>query len=274
MSVKKVLKIVGISLISIILRSMLQLIIPAGNQTILDQSEFVKNGTLPMVFMLYGTIAFIAITMIYISIQKGMGGEKRLKGLKIGMLYSLIWTAFLLEPLPHGSFIDLFSYPLADGLVLIVLGLLTGIFLSESSPKKPYHPNSNTKSNVAIFTLFFAMGRLIQYNYFHIYSMFENSPVKTLLWVIFTGVVIGFMFDYLDSTINISGPIRRSLLFGGFYFGINLIFFNFFLPLVLKVSVVDLITRTSTDIIFVLLSCLLLNFRTSKATVTATNQSI
>ena len=77
MSIKKMMKIVGISLITIILRSLLQLVIPAGNQTILEQSEFVKNGTLPMVFMLYGLIAFIALTLIFIEIQKGMGGKSR-----------------------------------------------------------------------------------------------------------------------------------------------------------------------------------------------------
>lgn len=271
MSIKKMMKIVGISLITIILRSLLQLIIPAGNQTILEQSEFVKNGTLPMVFMLYGLIAFIALTLIFIEIQKGMGGKKQIKGLKIGLLYSLIWTAFLIEPLPHGSFIDLFSYPLADGIVLVFLGLMTGIFLSESSPNKQYHPSSNTKFSIAIFTLFFTTGRLIQYNFFHIYSMFEVSQVKTLLWVIFTGIVIGFMFDYLRSTTTGKGPLTSSLLFGGIYFGLNLFFFNFFLPLVLKVSLVDLITRTSIDIIFVFLASLLLNFNTSKISIAAPN---
>jgi len=271
MSFKKMMKIIGISLITIILRSLLQLAIPEGNQTILEQSEFVKNGTLPVVFMLYGMIAFIALTLIFIEIQKGMGGKKHLKGLKIGLLYSLIWTAFLLEPLPHGSFIDLLSYPLADGIVLIFLGLMTGIFLSESSPNRQYHPNSHTKLSIAIFTLFFTAGRLILYNFIHIYSMYEKNQAKTLLWVIFTGVVIGFMFDYLDSTIFITDPIKRSLLFGGLYFGINLFFFNFFLPLVLKVSLVDLITRTSIDIIFVILASLFLNFRTSKVTVAIPN---
>lgn len=271
MSFKKMMKIIGISLITIILRSLLQLAIPAGNQTILEQSEFVKNGTLPMVFMLYGMIAFIALTLIFIEIQKGMGGKKHLKGLKIGLLYSLIWTAFLLEPLPHGSFIDLFSYPLADGIVLIFLGWMTGIFLSDNSPIKHYHPNSNTKFSITIITLFFATGRLIQYNYFHIYSMYEDNQARTLIWVIFTGVIIGLMFDYLNSTIVISKPISRSLLFGGFYFGLNLLFFNFFLPLVLKVSIADLITRTSIDIIFVILACLILNFRTSKVNVTIPN---
>ena len=101
--------------------------------------------------------------------------------------------------------------------------------------------------------------------------MYEKNQAKTLLWVIFTGVVIGFMFDYLDSTIFITDPIKRSLLFGGLYFGINLFFFNFFLPLVLKVSLVDLITRTSIDIIFVILASLFLNFRTSKVTVAIPN---
>lgn len=271
MPVKKTLTVIGISLLTIILRSLLQLLIPAGSQTILEQSEFVKNGTLPLVFMLYGLLAFIALTLMFIEIQKGMGGMKQLKGLKIGLLYTLIWTAFLVEPLPHGSFIDLFSYPLADGIVLIFLGLMTGIFLSEDSPGKTDRPNRYSTYNIATFALLFTAGRLIQYNFFHIYSLYEENQARTLLWVVFTGIVTGFMFEYLDSTIGIAGPVKRSLVFGGIYFGINLLFFNFFLPLVLKVSIVDLITRTSIDIIFVLFASLLLNFRAAKVTVAVPN---
>lgn len=271
MSVKKILKIIGIGFISIVLRSMLQLIIPSGEQTIFEQSEFVKNGTLPMVFMLYGLIAFIAITLIFTTIHKGMGGDKLSKGLKTGILYSIIWTIFLIEPLPHGSKIDLITYPLADSVVLILLGLMAGYFLSENSPDRSYQTTGSTKFNIAILTLFFTMGRLILYEFFHIYSMYEENQIITLLWVIFTGVVIGCMFDYLSTTISSVEPVTRSLVFGGLYFGTNLIFFNFFLPLVLKVSIIDLITRTSVDILFVFFASLLINYRKIRLSIKSTD---
>lgn len=265
MSGKKLFKIMGISFIAIIIRSMLQLLIPSVNQTVLQPSVFVENGTLPVAFMIYGTLAFIAITFIFILIHKGMGGGRISKGLKTGLIYSLVWTIFLVEPLPHGSMIDLFSYPLADSIVLMFLGLMTGRFLSESSPKKKHASGITIKSilNITILTLFFTIGRLIQYKVFDIYSMFEQAQARTLIWVICTGIIIGLMFEYLKHTIN-STAFTKSLIFGGIIFGVNLFFFNFFLPLVLKVDILDLTIRTFVDTVSVTIGCLIINVKKRK----------
>lgn len=40
------------------------------------------NGTLPMVFMIYGTVAFTAISIIFMVIHRGMGGGRISKGFK------------------------------------------------------------------------------------------------------------------------------------------------------------------------------------------------
>ncbi|KGE17673.1 hypothetical protein [Paenibacillus wynnii] len=264
MPVKKLSKILLISFIAIIIRSMLQLLIPSGNQTVLQQSVFVKNGTLPIVFMIYGTLAFTAITIIFERIQRGMGGGRISKGLKAGIIFSVVWTVFLVEPLPHGSTIDLFSYPLADGLVLLFLGFMSGRFLSEDSAQKKHKVTSNSIVNIAIITLIFTMGRIILYKGFHIYSMFEQAQVRTLVWVICTGIVIGLMFEYLNYTINSNKAFTKSLVFGGAIFGINLVFFNFFLPLVLKVDIQDMIIRTVMDTVSVIIGCLIINVKDSK----------
>jgi hypothetical protein len=265
----KLLKIVGISFIVIILRSMLQLIIPSSNQTVLQQSVFALNGTLPLVFMIYGTVAYTAITIIFILISRGMGGGRISKGFKTGLLYAIIWTVFLVEPLPHGSAIDLFSYPVADGFVLLVLGLMSGRFLSENSPKKKHILTINSIFNISTITFLFTIGRMIQYKVFHIYSMFEQAQVRTLVWVICAGIIIGFMFEYLNYTINSKNPYAKSLLFGGIFFGIDLLFFNFFLPLVLKVDILDLSIRTLIDIISVIIGCLIINIKERKVLIKA-----
>ena len=269
MTAKKLFKIVGISFIAILIRSMLQLIIPSADQTVLQQSVFVKNGTLPIVFMIYGTVAFTAITIIFILLHRGMGGSRISKGLRTGLIYTIVWTIFLVEPLPHGSTIDLFSYPIADGFVLLVLGLMSGRFLSENSTLKKHKLNINSIFNISVITLIFTIGRVIQYKFFHIYSMFEQAQVRTLVWVICTGIIIGFMFENLNYTINTKSAFTKSLIFGGIIFGINLFFFNFFLPIVLKVDILDLIIRTLIDIVSVIIGCLIINFKESKVFIEA-----
>jgi len=269
MTGKKLFKIVGISFFVILIRSMLQLLIPSTNQTVLQQSVFSMNGTLPMVFMIYGTVAFTAISIIFMVIHRGMGGGRISKGFKTGLIYTIVWTVLLVEPLPHGSTIDLFSYPLADGFVLLVLGLLTGRFLSEKSTKKKHKLTINSIFNISIITLTFTIGRIIEYKVFHIYSMFEQAQVRTLVWVICAGIIIGFMFEYLNYTINTKNAFAKSLIFGGIIFGINLFFFNFFLPLVLKVGILDLSTRTLIDIVSVIISCLIINAKESKVLIKA-----
>jgi hypothetical protein len=264
MTGKKLFKIVGISFVAILIRSMLQLIIPSTNQTVLQQSVFVKNGTLPIVFMIYGTAAFTAIAIIFILIHKGMGGGRVSKGFKTGLIYSIVWTVFLVEPLPHGSAIDLFTYPLADSCVLLFLGLMSGRFLSENSVEKEHKLNINSIFNISISTLVFAIGRITQYKVFHIYSMFEQAQVRTLAWVVCAGIIIGFMFEYLNCTINIKNAYTKSLMFGGIIFGINLFLFNFFLPIVLKVDILDLSIRTIIDIVSVIIGCIIINFKESK----------
>lgn len=57
----KTIKLVLIGLITTILRAMLQALIPAGQRTILAPSIFVNNGTMPLVFMVYGAFAYTII---------------------------------------------------------------------------------------------------------------------------------------------------------------------------------------------------------------------
>ncbi|MDF2535634.1 MAG: hypothetical protein K0R18_1793 [Bacillales bacterium] len=264
MTAKKFLKVVFISFVAIIIRSILQLIIPTAEQTVFDQSVFVKNGTLPLVFMIYGTVAFSAITIIFLLIQRGMGGSRISKGLKTGFIFTVVWTIFLVEPLPHGSTIDLFSYPLVDGAVLILLGIMSGRFLSENSENIKHKLNANSIFNISVITLFFTIGRMIEYKVFDIYSMYEQAQLETIVWVICAGIIIGLMFEFIKDTITNKNTYTKTFMFGGFIFGINLFFFNFFLPLVLDVDILDLVTRTLIDIISVTIGCLIINVKEQK----------
>jgi hypothetical protein len=71
-----------------------------------------------------------------------MSYNKILQGVKFGMSCCAVWTAYLFEPLPHVVPIDRITYPLADGAVLIVMGLQLGILFGKESKINKESPNS------------------------------------------------------------------------------------------------------------------------------------
>lgn len=255
----KKLKIVLIGFLTTLLRSILQFFIPEGQQTVLEPSVFVNNGSLPLMFIIYGTIAYSIIAAIFLVIHENMGGNNIMKGVKFGILYSLLWTTYLLEPLPHVAAMDRITYPVADSIALIVMGILLGKLIAIASPREKHEITKYSLANIGIITAFFFLGRVIQYTIINIYSSFVNSWISSLIWVIGTGIVIGFVFDYINPLIDNGNITGKSFIFGGIMFGVNLFAFNFFMPIVFSADILDLFIRTILDIIFVTLGAYIAN---------------
>ena len=100
-----------------------QLLIPAGEQTVLGPSVFAQNGTMPLAFTVYGLFAYTGIAALFLLIRRRMGGSRLAQGLKYGLSCCAVWVVYLWEPLPHVAPLDRITYPLADSLALIVMGL-------------------------------------------------------------------------------------------------------------------------------------------------------
>ena len=255
----KMVKLVLIGFITTVLRAMLQTLMAAGQQTVLAPSMFIKNGSMPLVFMVYGTFAYTMIAVIFLIIHKNLSGGRVVKGLKFGILYSLLWSIYLMEPLAHGSPIDKITYPIADSAVLIVMGLLLGRFIAISSPHEKYKFKKHSWWNIGLITVLFFTGRMIEYTIFNIYSLFNKSPISSVSWVIVTGIVIGLVFDYINPLMGNKGVAYKSFIFGIIIFGIDLFAFNFFIPIVFNFDILDLFTRTSVDILFVFIGSYIAN---------------
>jgi hypothetical protein len=255
----KIVKLVLIGFITTILRAMLQTLMPAGQQTVLAPSMFIDNGSMPIVFMLYGTFAYTIIAAIFLIIHKNLSGNRIIKGLKFGILYSLLWSIYLLEPLAHGAPIDKITYPIVDSAVLIVMGVLLGRFIAVSSPVRKYKFTKHSLLSIGSITVLFFIGRIIEYTIFDIYSTFNTSPGTSVLWVIGTGIVVGFVFDYISPLLGSKSITYKSFIFGVVIFGVDLFAFNFFIPIIFDFNILDLFTRTSVDITFVFIGSYIAN---------------
>ena len=68
-------KILLIGLLTTIVRIIGQLLIPAGTQDVLKPSVFVNNGTMPMVFTIYGILVYAIISFMFLLVKDKISGN-------------------------------------------------------------------------------------------------------------------------------------------------------------------------------------------------------
>lgn len=259
---KNIIKIIVVGFCTTVCRIIAQLLIPAGEQTVLMPSIFVTSGTMPLVFTVYGIFCYSIIAILFLIIRNYLSGNKIIQGLKYGAVLSAIWTIYLLEPLPHVASLDKFAYPLADSFALIVMGILVGNFFGQS--KKLEHKKLCFQEYIVPFltiSVCFIIGRLIQYNAIKIYSCYNTERLDTVIWCICTGIIVALSIIFFKRHLKPNNFIYNALITGGVLFGINLILFNFFVPLVFKADILDLILRTVIDFLSVIIGSLTLNVK-------------
>ena len=255
-AIKNMLKILLIGLATTIVRIMGQLSIPPGVQTVLAPSVFAQNGTMPLAFTLYGIFAYSLIAALFLLIRNQLHGNRILQGLKYGLSCCAVWIVYLLEPLPHVAPIDRLTYPVADSLALLVMGLLLGWLFGN-----PVQRPDKAKLPFPIFpaltvTACFFAGRMMQYCIFDIYASFDAKPLETALWCLLAGITISCAVAWLHLYIRNENRVKRAVILGCLLFGVDLILFNFFMPLVFDADIPDLSLRSLIDILAVTFGCL------------------
>lgn len=255
-TVKIILKLLLVGLAATAVRIVGQLSIPAGEQTVLAPSVFAQNGTMPLAFTVYGIFAYSAIASLFLLIRSRMGGRRLLQGLKYGLACCAVWVVYLWEPLPHVAPLDRITYPLADSLALIVMGLLLGWLLGNPAPPARKERAPFPVLPVLAVTGCFLGGRLIQYLVLGIYSSFDDKTPETILWCLLTGAAVACVAAWLNTYAGGGSRAKRAAVLGYLLFGVDLFLFNFFMPLVFSADIPDLILRTLIDILAVTLGCL------------------
>ena len=232
-----------------------QLCLPAGEQSVLSPSVFARNGTMPLAFTLYGILAYSLIAALFLLIQPRMPGRGLTRGLSYGLCCCAIWTVYLWEPLPHVAPPDRVTYPLVDGLALLLMGALLGWRFPGPGQRAERRRERWPRAPLLVLVLCFLAGRMALYVGADLYSCFSHRPVFTLLWCLLTGGTVACAMAWLNRFV-IGGRLRRALTLGGLLFGGNLTLFNFFMPLVFAADLPDLILRTLVDAAAVSVGCL------------------
>lgn len=241
---------------SVIFRIVAQLFVPSGGPSPLTPSVIVRAGLMPLAAVIYGVLTYGLLGIVFIVIQGRLTGTKWTKGLRFGAGFCLMWASYLLEPLPFNagaSLAEMLSYPIADGVVLLVLGLLLGWGLGTDSPQiSKSLLNADSLAFLTIPALFLAT-RIFCYTVLRVYSSFDTRPAATMLWAACTGLCLGVLFLWLRCGIEGLSSLARAAFFTLFVLGINLLLYNAFMVLAFAdFTVLDVLVRTVMDVVPVL----------------------
>jgi hypothetical protein len=242
-----------VALAAVVLRTGLQAVVPSGG-TSLPPSSIVTAGLLPIAFLLYAFFGFALLGVVFAITETRLWWSKTKKGLAFGLSFAIMWAAYLLEPLPFNSGASLgvtLAYPFADGLALVILGLLLGRFLGTDSPGPGGLQGDRGALALATIAALFVAGRYVSYVAVGIISAYGSRPYDTMLWAAVTGLSIGLLYQLLGRGFSLRSPFANAVGFGVLVFGSDLFFFNFFVPLVNQTDLVDLLLRTVIDILSV-----------------------
>jgi hypothetical protein len=262
MNKKRWLTLAAIVFLAIMFRMVLQLtFIPAFGSTdnnSLPPSAIVQAGLLPLAFMLFGLFTYGLFAVVFALIQGGLPGSRTMKGLTSGLAFGLMWAVYLYEPLPLGEGVPLIqslAYPIADGVTLLLLGLVLGRFIATDSRggenvRISMRISPGIVAILAVPVIFLAL-RFLEYDLMQVYSLYATRPLDTMLWVAVTGLYVGIMYLFLRPGITVRSPLLKAAFFGIVVFGTDLLLFDIFPLLVFEGSFADIAVRTAIDVISV-----------------------
>lgn len=270
------LKLIIIGMITTFMRLLFQGIVPPQEMELLWPSIFADEGLINLAFMVFGSVFYTLLATLYLLAFKRLEGGHLSRSLKYVALIIAIWSIYILEPMPHRAGIVKLWYILADGGALLIMGLLLGVLIGSEEGKfksvdkyivmNKYHTmkilaeeeieEADKKGrrvnfsilNVFIIGLIFFIGRVILHEYIGVYSSYGDEPIKVMVWALIGGGVIGSVYELILPYIWPSRYEFKFLSFSILFFGLILVVFHGFIPIIYRFSIKDLILRVLIDV--------------------------
>jgi hypothetical protein len=253
MNKKLLLRLFLIAVAATIFRVIIQLLMPPTNDggAPWPPSIIVKLGLIPVVFTIYGIFVYGSLAVIFSLIQNELPGKKIIKGLIFGLAFGLMWAIYLFEPSVSApsTLISLLEYPIADGITLLILGIIVGRFIGVNSDVPFIFILPSRAFAFIVFPLLLLPARYLAYTVINLDSAYATKPQGTLIWVAIVGLWIGIMYLVFRPCIASKSLIAKAVLFGFCIFGIDLLLFNSFIPLVFEYNIIKVLIRTAIDIV-------------------------
>jgi len=208
----------------------------------MDYSLLVKTiGFKPVIVGMF-YICYFALAIVFLVVQKNLAGTKLQKGCIYGTLFALLWTYGMLEAgiIKQTSLPAEIIFGISEGLPIVLLGVLSGIFFGTNSTRKLSH-TLNASYWFALFPIveLYLFGRYFAYIVIEVESAYVHSPLATFLWTGGNAVLIAILYSFYRNAFPAYNSFAKALLFGLVVFGLNWALYNFLVPVIFQVSVFE-----------------------------------
>ena len=222
-------------------------------------SVFVEKGLFLPAASLALILWFGTLAVVFALIQNNLPGTKATKGWRYGIAFGgLCFLAIIEMSLIFNSpLVDELRTSLADGLSLLLLGLLLGLQTGTSS-RDVNRQAKSSRTSFIIIPIFFLIGRYIGYTIFHIMSSYSEKPVGPFLWTLCIGGWAAMSYELLKEANEASRTVH-AVRFGFLIFGTYWLIYNLFVLLFVDVSVLDVFVRVMIDVLSVTIGIWVVN---------------
>jgi len=246
-------RITVIVLVSVLVDILLHQIIPITMPDTFAPSIFVERGWFPPAVSIGLIVTFGALAAVFVLIQKNLPGKKLSKGLLYGVSFAGLWLIGFIEMCTvwGTSFATEVTNWLPDGVPIILMSLLLGIFTATDSDPAAGNKMRGKVTPVLIIAAFYFVGRY--FAYWVVRTDVGPNPFATFLWTLAMAVWMGIMYTALSPGSRGDSPTTRALWFGGVVLGIDWLIFHLFMLIFFEMPVLDLVIRPGLDVLFVVL---------------------
>lgn len=266
-----ILFVLGAAIIAILVHALL----PSPGAT-LDAGEFdgalVRAFGFPIVASAYFIILYLHILLVIkCFLPKSTLSNKEIGiryGFSFGLMYLVGMQEVVISASPFDTYgLDFVAYQffmgLGDAIPVLILCLLVCCIGKEKSAGEKKTVKYKAKENVivgAIITITFFTERTIGYVAGYLDSDINEYPVPVLAWTVIFGFALSVMYLMIRPIYNDRNDTKKIIQIVVLSIGVNWIWFNCFMGLILDGLFVKMFLRSVIDVIFITAACLGANY--------------
>lgn len=248
-------KIIVIVLVCWIVDMLLHKIMPFTLATALAPSVIIERGWLLPVVGSALLITLGALAVVFVLLEENLPEKKLVKGLLYGISFGGLWLVGFIEVslVWDAILVDEILNWLPDGISIILMSLLLGIFTARDSDPMTGSRARGKMSPLLVIAAFYFVGRYLAYWVVQTNAAFDPNPLAVFVWTLVMAVWVGIMYVVLGPGSRGDTSTTRALWFGGLVFGIDWVIFILFAPIFYDLPMLDTVFRSVLDVSFVVL---------------------
>lgn len=228
----------------------------------------VQKFGFPVVASLYFIILYLHILIVIRTVGAKSTIPKRQMGIRFGLSFGCMYLVGMQEVVVSASpcdtyGIDFVLYQLFMGLgdaipVLLLCILVCGFSGIDIKDKKTKTQDKKQENKIvfAVISLLFFIERVVGYYLGYIDNEFQEYPIPVLLWTLVFGMVMGGIYVFLSPIYEDRKGNTKNVQLLVWSVGVNWVWFNCFMGLILKGLFLKMFLRAGRDILVITIGCM------------------